>query len=164
MQESKNKSGIVAGILLPLGLVCLFAFCSLALALLGGRAYKQIQTGVEKGFGPSVTSGYLTTKLSQFNHSGSVSLRQEGDVSLLIIESEAAGAVFETRIYMLDGVLMENFEKKDAQFVPAGGIRIAQLKDCRFALDDDGLFTATIESLDGAVTKACFAVAQGGAL
>lgn len=164
MSDNKSKSGIVAGILLPMGLVCLFAFCSLALALLGGRAYKQIQAGVEQSFGPSVTSGYLITKLSQFNHSGSVSLRQEGDVELLVIESENSGSLFETRIYMLNGNLMENFERADTPFAPVGGIRIAALKNCSFALDEDGLFTATIESLDGAVTRASFAVAQGGAL
>lgn len=164
MTRTSGKSGIVAGILLPMGLVCLFAFCSLALALYGGSAYKQIQTGVEDSFGPSVTAGYLRTKLSQFNTSGGVSLRDEDGVQVLAIRSESGGALYETRIYMNDGKLMENYERADTPFAPLGGIQIASLSACRFSLEVDGLFTAEIESLDGTMTRTSFAVAQGGGL
>lgn len=164
MTKQDNKSGVVAGILLPMGLVCLFAFCSLALALYGGSAYKQIQTGVEDSFGPSVTAGYLRTKLSQFNHSGDITLRDEGGVQVLVIASESGDARYETRIYVQDGKLMENYERADTLFTGMGGIQIASLEDCRFTLDEDGLFTAEIESLDGTVTHTSFAVAQGGGL
>lgn len=164
MTKSIGKSGIVAGILLPMGLVCLFAFCSLALALYGGSAYKQIQTGVEDSFGPSVTAGYLRTKLSQFNHSGSISLRDEDGTEVLVIASESGDVEYETRIYMQDGKLMETYVRADTAFTGMGGIQIATLEGCEFSLDEDGLFTAVIESLDGTVTRASFAVAQGGGL
>ena len=164
MGKMRSKSGVVAGILLPMGLVCLFAFCSLALALYGGSAYKQIQNGVEDSFGPSVSAGYLRTKLSQFNHSGSIAIRQLGEMDVLVITSQSSGSEYETRIYMHEGRLMENYQRADMEFFPSGGIQIATLKSCQFSLAEDGLFTAVIESLDGSVTETSFAVAQGGGL
>lgn len=164
MTKTNNKSGIVAGILLPMGLVCLFAFCSLALALYGGSAYKQIQSGVEDSFGPSVTAGYLRQKLSQFNENGGIALRDEDGTQVLVIASQSGDVAYETRIYMKDGRLMENYERADTVFTGMGGVQIAVLTGCEFSLDEDGLFTATIESLDGAVTRASFATAQGGGL
>lgn len=160
---SRQKSGVVAGLLLPLGLVCLFAFCSLALALFGGRAYRQIQDGVDDGFGSTVAAGYLTTKLSQNNRAGAVSLRREGDVELLVIERRAGDALYETRIYWRDGCLRESDMPAEAPFSPSpADSAIAEVSRCDFAIDGTGLFTARIVSEGGTVTQAAFALAREG--
>ncbi len=159
---SKSKTGEAAGILLPMGLVCLFAFCSLALALMGGQAYRQIQASVAEGFDTTVAAGYLRTKLSQFNHGGTVSLRNEDGVQVLAIESTLDGTAFETRIYLYEGRLMENFERADAPFFPVGGMQVARLESCAFSLGQDGLFTAEMVGQNGEAGTASFAMAQGG--
>lgn len=164
VRSSKNKGGEAVGILLPMGLVCLFAFCSLALALLGGQAYKQIQSSVSDGFGPTVAAGYLRTKLSQFNHDGTILLREEGTMQVLVIEHDVNETAYETRIYLHEGRLMENFERADTPFAAVGGIQIAQLENCSFRIGEDGLFTAQMQGPDGQASTASFALAQGGSL
>lgn len=163
MQNSKHTSGVVSGIMLPIGLICLFAFCSLALALLGGRAYKQIQTKVDDGFNSTVAASYLRTKLSHNNRTGSVSLREEQGIQMLVIESVTGGQQYETRIYVKDGYLIENFERADADFASVSGMRIAQVDSCVFTLED-GLFTAEITTPLGSVVKTSFAIVEGGRL
>lgn len=164
MNSTKHKTGVMAGILLPMGLVCLFAFCSLALALLGGNAYKQIQNGIDDSYGSTVSSNYLLTKLSQNNVAGQVSLRQEGDYQVLVIENKLEVGDYETRIYFDNGQLKETLVPAGTPFSAAGGMKVASVQSCTFALSEDGLFTAVIESPHGKVTRTVFALAtEGGA-
>ncbi len=161
MRTRARQPGAVAGILLPMGLICLFAFCSLALALLGGRAYKQIQTGVDETFGTAVAGSYLRNKLTQNNDAGAISLRQEGAFDLLVISQQGADAEYETRIYVIDGTLRETFVPKDAAFEAASGLTIAQVESCTFELAD-GLFTANITGPGGDEARVVFALAGAG--
>ncbi len=160
MQGRQNKSGALAGILLPLGLICLFAFCSLLLALMGGQAYKSIQNGVDDSFDSTVTANYLRTKLAQNNRAGAISLRTEGDIEVLVIASGTGNERYETRIYVQDGRLMENYAMASAPFSPEGGMSIAKVRSCSFSIED-GLFTAEIESPAGYSTRTVFLLAQG---
>lgn len=146
MQGKKNGSGIVAGVLLPMGLVCLFAFCSLALALMGGRAYKQIQGGIDDSFGSVVAASYLRTKLAQNNTAGQVSLRGEGAHQVLVLRQESGEQVYETRIFVAEGTLKETHVPADAAFTPEAGLDIAKVAACKFSIAADGLFTAEITS------------------
>lgn len=164
MKENKHKSGVVAGILLPMGLACLFAFCSLALALMGGRAYKQIQNSIDDSYGSTVAASYLRTKLLQNNSAGAVSLRSEGAYELLVITSHTTEREYEIRIFLNEGELREHFVSADAEFSPNSGTSIAQVRSCHFTISEDGLFTASLESLAGAKTRTAFALAQGGSL
>ena len=148
------------GILLPMGLVCLFAFCSLALALVGGQAYKHIQGNVDDSFGSTVAASYLRTKLCQ--PGGQVSLRTEDGVQVLAIAQTSAGTTYETRIYFSNGQLLEAFVAKDTPFYEAGGMQIAQLAGCEFALSSDGLFEAELTSDAGTLTRTACAVQEGG--
>ncbi len=165
MRGRQDKSGLVAGILLPIGMICLFAFCSLALALLGGRAYKQIQAGVDDSINTTVAASYLRTKLSQNNTAGAVSLRQEGEADVLVIATTSGdGASYETRIFLAEGTLRESFVPASDTFNAAGGIEIAQLQACSFSLEEGGLFTAEMTSPAGSVARTAFALTQGGEL
>lgn len=161
-QNKKLNSGMISGILLPLGLICLFAFCSLALALMGGRAYKQIQAGVDDSFGTTVAASYLRTKLSQNNGLDVVSLRQQDDIEMLVIKTQISGRDFETRIFMWQGQLMETFVAADSDFSTGGGISIARIKSCDFSISAENLFTAEIESMAGTKTRTAFALLTGG--
>ncbi len=163
MRGSKQRSGAVAGFLLPIGLVCLFALCSLALALLGGRAYKNVQDNMDSSFGSSIAATYLRTKLSQNNMANGISVREEDGTQLLVLSSEVGGDAYETRIYFADGRLMESTSFADMPFSPSGAdILIAQLSQCSFSLDDTGLFTAEIVGTDGDATRTAFALLGGG--
>ena len=162
MRQYSQRSGAIAGILLPVGMICLFAFCSLALALMGGRAYKNIQQGIDDSYGSTVAASYLRTKLSQNNEAGSVSLRSEGDTQLLVLEARLQDAVYETRIFMVGSVLREAFVPADTPFNEASGIDIAQVSGCRFDIAGDGLFTAEIISAGQDHSQVAFLLAGEG--
>lgn len=164
MHSKKHTSGAVAGILLPMGLVCLFAFCALALALLGGRAYRGIQARVDDSHNSTVAAGYLRTKLEQNAHGAQVFLRDEGGLQVLVIAKQVNGTLYETRIFMYSGRLWETYETADAPFGTAGAMQIARLHSCTFSLSSDGLFSAMLVSPAGTVTQATHALGQGGAL
>ncbi len=160
--HKKKSSGAVAGILLPMGLVCLFAFCSLALALMGGRAYKSIQSGIDDGYGTTVAASYLRTKLSQNNNLGSVQLSQEEGLEVLALSSQRDGTAYITRIYVQDGQLKESYLPEGSAFEPAAGVSIAQVNECTFSLDEETmLFTANLRSSKGVATRVAFALAGG---
>lgn len=159
MQDNQKRSGSVMGILLPMGLICLFAFCSLALALLGGQAYRQIQAGVDDAFDSTVAASYLRNKLTQNNEAGRISLREEGAFNVLVIADDND---LETRIYVIDGELRETYVKADTAFEAASGITIAQVAACSFELSAEHVFTAEIESPEGVHSRVAFALANGG--
>ncbi len=161
----REKSGIVAGVLLPMGLICLFAFCSLALALFGGGAYRQIQGAVDDSFNCNIAAGYLRNKLSQNNAGGALSLREEDGVQLLVIAVSEGGREYETRIYHADGQLRENTVTAGAPFQISGAdITIARLQSCRFECSGDGLFTAEMVSAAGTAVRTAIALPEGGGL
>ncbi|MDL2219038.1 DUF4860 domain-containing protein [Ruminococcaceae bacterium OttesenSCG-928-O06] len=168
MQPNKQKSGAILGILLPMGLVCLFALCSLMLAMIGGRAYKQVQATVDDAHNSSVAAGYLRTKLAQNNQSGAIALRNEDGVQVLVITvaMQDSAAVLETRIHYNNGRLLEETVPADEAFEPGYGTRIALLEDCRFALTPEGLFTADLvgPAPQYTTTHLAFAIAEGGRL
>lgn len=163
MRDNAKRSGSVVGVLLPMGLICLFAFCSLALALLGGRAYRQVQAGVDDAFDSTVAASYLRNKLTHNNEAGRVSLREEGAFEVLVIRDERGETAFETRIYVIDGQLRETFVPADAVFEAASGVTIALVGGCTFNLSADNVFTAEIESPGGVHSRVVFALAGGGA-
>lgn len=161
-RKKKYGSGLITGLLLPMGLICVFAFCSLALALMGGQAYRQIQAGVDDSFGSTVAASYLRTKLAQNNRLDSVFIREQDGIDVLVIRSSRAEKDFETRIFVVDGRLMESFVSADASFSVTGAVTIAEVSRCDFAISSQGLFTAEIESRQGTHIRTAFALVQGG--
>ena len=145
-----------------MGLICLFAFCSLVLALMGGQAYRQIQAGVDDAFGSNVAASYLGAKLVQNNTAGAVALRGEGDDQILTISMPIGDEVYETRIYLHDGQLKETLVLAGEEHRPNEGMSIAQVRSCRFGIAADGLFTAELVSPAGVRTRVAFALLEGG--
>lgn len=170
MRHKKQRSGVVAGIILPMGLICLFAFCSLALALLGGRAYKSIQSEVDRSHGGSVAASYLRTKLSQAGGSGEVFLREMEGTQVLVLPTQIQDAPYETRIFLHEGMLTETFGAAGGQLDVLGGNAIAPVAACSFAIDEAGLFTAEFtgqpdaDGQAGDRTEMAYALAKGGRL
>lgn len=170
MRHKKQRSGVVAGIMLPMGLICLFAFCSLALALLGGRAYKAIQGEVDRSHGGSVAASYLRTKLGQAGGANEVALREMEGTQVLVLATEIQDTPYETRIFLHDGMLTETFGAASSRLEPLGGNAIAPVASCSFAIDEAGLFTAEFtgqpkdEGGEGDRTQMAYALAGGGRL
>lgn len=158
MNSYRQKSGVISGVLLPVGLVCLFAFCSLALALMGGQAYRGITSDIDDSYGSTVAVNYLRTKLSQNNQAGAVSIRQLAGLDVLVIESESGGNQYETRIFVYDGSLCESFVSASQPLEPTNSVEIAKISECHFSISEDGLFEAEIVSPLGVPARMAYAL------
>lgn len=159
MRQTKHRSGVVAGVLLPLGLICVFAFCSLALALMGGDAYRKTNDAIDESYNSTMIASYLRTKLTQNNRAGAIEIRTEHGIDYLVINTENG---FETRIYVYDNMLRESMISQGEQMdaVPPYSVQIAQVESCTFSISDDGLFEAEIVTPGGDVTRLAVALAQ----
>lgn len=163
MHTSQKRSGLISGLLLPLGLICLFAMCSLALALLGGRAYKTLNQDNAENFSGAVVASYLRTKLAQNNSVDAVSVQQFGDTEVLVIRT-GDSFDYEIHIFVRDGYLVEAYVPASDAFNPTLGERIAPVTSCSFAISSSGLFTAEIVTPQGQSMTMAFALIQGGVL
>ncbi len=160
MKRNARGEGFMMA-LLPLGLVCVFAVCSLALALIGGRAYRDIQEDVALGYDSRIAATYLRTKLSQDNVAGAATLRTEGTYEVLVLARATDSGSLETRIYMDGGKLKEAYVPAGTAFDASLGTAVAVLDDCVFTIDENGLFTADIVCTDGQPQRMQFALAGG---
>lgn len=163
MQKVIRRNGMLSS-LLPLGLVVVFALSSLALALMGGRAYREIQDGVAQSYDSVIASSYLRTKLSQDNLADAAELRTVGTYQVLVLArpSQTGTGTLETRIYVDNGYLKESFGQANAAFDASLGVPVAAVRSCTFDIDDNGLFTASIVCPNGDEVRSVFALAQGG--
>lgn len=164
MDKAGYKRHMVEGFLLPLALVCLFAFCSLALGVMGGRAYKAINESIDDSYGSVVTANYLRTKLLQNNRQGAISIEEENGVQVLRIVSQQGGQPYETCIFVYDGALRESYGPVGNELVVESGVEIAKIAECRFSMAGDGLFEAAIVSPAGVHTRTVVALVQGAGL
>lgn len=160
MHQFKKGSGLVTGVLLPVGLICVFAFCSLLMAVMGARAYRSLQTNNDDSYGSTVAANYLRTKLAQNNAAGRIELRDEGGVQVLVIREEGEELNYETRIFVHGGNLREIYVSENQLFVAQSGTVIAPLQSCIFSIDDEGLFEAEITSPRGIVTNTAFSLVE----
>ena len=163
MKNGKKSYELIIGIVLPMLLICVFAFCSLGITLMGAQAYRKLQSNWVDEFGSSVAANYLRTKISQNNIEGSIYLKTEGDYNVLVIEDTQQEEPYETRIFVKDNDLKEIFVRKDTPFDENQGNTIAQVSLCEFSIDG-GIFSAEIRSVEGGHTRVAVALAGGGAL
>jgi hypothetical protein len=160
----KQSSGTITGVLLPLGMICLFAFCSMFLLLTGLSVYRELRQGSDSVFGSTVAYSYLHTKLSQSNTEGAISLREEEGTQVLVISNPNQGEnPYETRIYFFGGKLCELFTPASEPFDPALGTTITALLYCSFSIDGS-LFEADMMTVEEESIHMAFGLVGGSGL
>jgi hypothetical protein len=161
-RSKKQSSGTITGVLLPLGMICLFAFCSMFLLLTGLNVYRQLRQGSESVFGSTVAYSYLHTKISQNNAEGTISLREESGTQMLVLSNPNQGEnPYETRIYFFGGELCELFTPANEPFDPNLGTTITPLLHCNFSIEQ-GLFEADMMTVEEESIHMAFNLAGEG--
>ena len=108
MNERRIKNHTFSGFLLPFLLVCLFALCTLLTAAFGLKTYYNLKDDTDRAYNSRTAVSYLVTKLRQSPGKHAVT----ADGSILRIEETMENTVYETRIYLENGVLKESFSEK----------------------------------------------------
>lgn len=158
MHKRARGGGLITAVLLPMGLICIFAFCSLLLVVVGVDVYRQVQDSGDRSYDSAVLASYLRTKVVQNNVEGCIYLRDEDGLEVLVIESAAQGTELETLIFFQDGKLYEGLKLAEDDFNPGLASAIASVDGCSFAITD-GLLTAELLIPGGEVARVAVTLA-----
>ena len=133
--------------LLMLLLFGVFAVCVLAVLMTGAKAYRGLVDRDQAAYDRRTCVQYIATKVRQGDLTGGVNLEPFGDAAALCLKDPEG---FITRLYCIEGWLMELYTFQDAELKPEDGEKIMPLESLSFSLED-GLLTAEIGSTGGAV-------------
>ena len=114
--------------------------------LIGSRVYENIRERDNDSFYRDTAVSYVVNKIRQADQSGGVTVGETGDgTSFLLLTSQVNGAVYETWIYTMDGVLRELFTPRGSGLSVEDGLEICACPDLSFSLDEpDGKRLLTI--------------------
>ena len=134
------------GFLFSMLLFFVFLFCSVFTVLIGSRVYENIRERDNDSFYRDTAVSYVVNKIRQADQSGGVTVGETDDgTSFLLLTSQVNGAVYETWIYTMDGVLRELFTPRGSGLSVEDGLEICACPDLSFSLDEpDGKRLLTI--------------------
>ncbi len=152
----KRTGGTLAALLLT----AVFIFSAAALAASGARAYLAIQRDIARTDALRASCAYLTGKVRSCQGEAAVT-KDDRVGTVLCLAEELAEEKYLTRIYLLDGMLTENFQPEEAPFDPESGEPLTGLVSFD-ARKEGGLlhFSVTLREEDGGGTEA-FSVRTG---
>lgn len=157
-QNQKNSSFL--NLFLPMGLQSFFALAALLLCLSGGLLYKNIQQKNEQVTNRVTAESYFLTRMQQAQNAGAISVRSEGESSVLVILRAVGGDLYETRIWAAGGALREDFVSASQPFSETGGDEICVMQAAAFELSG-ALVEARFTYENGALGSARFYL-EGG--
>ena len=161
MRKGREGSGIVMGVVLPLTVLCLFAFASLSVGIAGLQLYRRGQAARDDTFACTMAAQYLRSKLQSVHSAGDVTIRQEGVGDVLVLTGTVGGERYETRIFLYNGQLVECYVSAAQPFNPVAAVPIAQLHGFSVSLDENGLLHAALESVGGEQVRLVYRLATG---
>ena len=125
-----------------LALFVLMLGCVLMLAVFGAQVYRALTESQSRNNAQRASLSYVAARLRASDAAAGVSIEDgpQGQALVLADVGEATG--YETRIYVYDGNLVEEYTRQDADFDPASAQIVAQTDT--FTLTEDGhLVTVT---------------------
>ena len=147
-----NGGGKKFDLLAVLLVLCVFSVTILSLLLTGAGTYKNITAHDQASQKNQTEALYISNKIFQANDAGSVSVGTEDGVQVLRIESTEGGEPYTTRIYCIDGWIMELYSDAGYRFAAGDGEKITPADSLQFSLRD-GLLNVEIVSEEGTVSR-----------
>lgn len=153
MQKKQNKRHIV-DILFVLALFAVFAFCALALVILGANIYKNTVSSMSRNFESRTACSYITEKIRQNDLYDSVYVADFEGQDALLFTKDVYGSLYGTYIYYYDGELKELFIRigSDIGENPlSAGTTVMQLDAFQPMYVSPKLISVTLTTIDGDV-------------
>ena len=144
--RNHKKSDIIISFAIPLLVICIFAATVLGVSVLGASVFKTMQADTEASTQCTIAAGYMRTKLLNAENTGAVSVITVDGIEVLCIDTTLGEAVYQTRIFLQNGVLKESFVQKDTPFSFAAAHDIAKIQQCEISLNQSGLCIIEIKS------------------
>lgn len=136
----KNSGSMLSTFILPISLVCIFAFLALILTFMGSENYKSIKANYDATGESTVSVSYLTTKVRQNNQAGVLSIVHQNGGDKLVVREEIKGKTFRTEIFVKDQSLYEStFEEGTLDGLEDNLMRVADAKSMTIRSDNGKL-------------------------
>lgn len=132
---SHSKPSIGTELLFSMILFFVFALCSVFTILIGSRVYENICARDDRTYHRDTALAYITNKVRQADQAGSVSIREDNGIPVLILTTETAGSYYETWIYTQDGILRELFTEAGSGLGTADGLEIMECTPLTFTME-----------------------------
>ena len=149
--------------LYPLLLFAMIVLSLLFLIASGTSLYSAIVDGQTTNRQARAALSYLTARVHAADTADAVSIGAGPEGDALVLREKAGGDVYETRIYLYDGALREEYGPADLPLRPESAERITALE--RFSLREErpGLLTAATEYGEIHIALRCEKEAAGDA-
>lgn len=111
-----------------------FALFSLLLVVVGARVYRNIVSTGQENTRVRAAFSYVAGKVHM--STGSLSLKEEGDLKILVLGTQTEG--YETRIFYYDGAVRELYQESEQEFLPEMGEKIVEVQEFHMEFTDEG--------------------------
>lgn len=161
--NNKKQSQHMVDALFVLILFCFFAVCALMLITLGSNIYQKTVNHMNSNYSSRTSFAYVSEKIRQKDTAGSVSVKEFGDSSALVLTEYIEDLAYETWIYTDQGYLKELFCKQGTSLEPSAGQNImpctafsiekssSQLYHIRISTDDENTFSCYVNTKSSAI-------------
>ncbi len=141
-------------------LLGIFALFGTMLVLLGAGTYRHAVERSTAHNNTRIVTSYLRSMVRAADAEAGVSIEGTEASPILVLHGEEDGDPFTTRLYVQDGMLMENMTGPDEEFDPEWGSEVCPVQSMRAELSN-GLLTVYVESDDTQSTLRIMLFAAG---
>ncbi len=153
MSKSENNGNAITnhaiGGLFIFCLIALFAVLAVTLTLTGMKAYQSVSEASAGNSEAQIVLSYLLNKTHAMDVSGAVSIREEQGLEYLCLDEYWEDEVYQTRIYAMDGQMLEYYCGAEDEFSPELGDPLADVQELSFAMESPRLLAVSVTLPDG---------------
>jgi hypothetical protein len=148
-KKSNAMTSHAVGGLFIFCLIALFAVLAVTLTLTGMRAYQSVSESSADNSEAQIVLSYLLNKTHAMDSTGSVSIQEENGVEFLCLNERWDDEVYQTRIYALDGQMLEYYCGAEDEFRPELGDPLADVQELSFRMLEPRLLLVSVILPDG---------------
>lgn len=125
-----------------------FAGALLSVLFTGADLYRRLTRRDQAAYEQRVCAQYFASRVRQAENAAAVTVEAFGDGDALVVSEETGGEWYSTRVYQLDGCLMELYCAAANPLPPSAGQEVMPLDGLRLTLSD-GLLEIGFNGADG---------------
>lgn len=150
----KKRDGLLARFS-PLLLIAVIVLALLLLVSMGTGLYSAVAAGQRHDADVRAALAYLAARVRAADAAGAVSVGAGPEGDALLLREEADGEIYETRIYLCDGALYEEYSAAGLPLRPDSAERIVALREFSLREERAGLLIAATEYGETRITLRC---------
>lgn len=128
-------------------LFSLFIFMALLIIGSGASAYKKVAAQMDDRFDRQTCISYITAKIRSNNEADKISIVDFNGVNALCISEKFNEGVYNTYIYIYDGMIRELFTNSETNLGLDAGSTLTRASDLKFFYND-GIYEITLTDVN----------------